>query len=132
MASSAGGVDIEEVARETPEKILRLHLDQRGLPAYRARAAARFLDPRPPVQRQLVAVLDRLNPMVRKTTDRHLDTPWKLLVGGRVVLEQPRYEVIADTFTHLAHHRGQLTVYLRLNGANVPSVYGPSADDARF
>ena len=66
------------------------------------------------------------------TTDAHLATPWKLLVGGRVVMEKPRYDVIADTFTHLAHHRGQLTVYLRLNGAPVPSIYGPSADDRRF
>jgi uncharacterized damage-inducible protein DinB len=66
------------------------------------------------------------------TTDAHLATPWKLLVAGRVVMEQPRHVVVADTFTHLAHHRGQLTVYLRLNGAPVPSVYGPSADDARF
>ena len=46
--------------------------------------------------------------------------------------EDPRYIVIADAFTHLAHHRGQLTVYLRLNGAAVPSVYGPSADDRSF
>jgi uncharacterized damage-inducible protein DinB len=69
---------------------------------------------------------------LRSSTDTHLATPWKLLVGGRVVSEQPRHVVVADTFTHLAHHRGQLTVYLRLNGALVPSVYGPSADDARF
>jgi len=69
---------------------------------------------------------------LRNTTDAHLATPWKLLVGGRVVMEKPRYEVIADTFTHLAHHRGQLTVYLRLNGAPVPSVYGPSADEGAF
>ena len=66
------------------------------------------------------------------TTEEHLATPWKLLTGGKVVLEQPRYVVIADTFTHLAHHRGQLTVYLRLNDVPVPSVYGPSADDRRF
>ena len=33
------------------------------------------------------------------------------------------------TFNHLAHHRGQLTVYLRLNEAHVPSIYGPSADE---
>ena len=69
---------------------------------------------------------------LRGTTDAHLATPWKLLAAGRVVMEQPRHVVIADTFTHLAHHRGQLTVYLRLNGATVPSVYGPSADEARF
>jgi uncharacterized damage-inducible protein DinB len=69
---------------------------------------------------------------LRGTTDSHLATPWKLLVGGRVVVEQPRRVVVADTFTHLAHHRGQLTVYLRLLGAKVPSVYGPSADDRTF
>jgi uncharacterized damage-inducible protein DinB len=69
---------------------------------------------------------------LRNTTDQHLATSWKLLVGGHVVMEKPRHEVIADTFTHLAHHRGQLTVYLRLNGAPVPSIYGPSADEAAF
>ncbi len=60
MVSPAGGVDIEEVARTAPEKILRLHLDGRGLPAYRARAAARFLDSRPKVQKQLADVLQKL------------------------------------------------------------------------
>jgi uncharacterized damage-inducible protein DinB len=69
---------------------------------------------------------------LRTTTDQHLATSWKLLVGGRVVMEQPRHEVIADTFMHLAHHRGQLTVYLRLNGVPVPSLYGPSADEGKF
>ena len=69
---------------------------------------------------------------LRNTTDQHLATNWKLLVGGQVVIESPRYVVIADTFTHLAHHRGQLTVYLRLNNAPVPSIYGPSADDKTF
>jgi uncharacterized damage-inducible protein DinB len=47
-------------------------------------------------------------------------------------MEDPRYKVIADTFTHLAHHRGQLTVYLRLNEIPVPSIYGPTADDKTF
>jgi len=69
---------------------------------------------------------------LRGTTDAHLATRWQLLVGGRVVMDQPRHEVIGDTLTHLAHHRGQLTVYLRLNGAPVPRVYGPSADDQAF
>ncbi len=69
---------------------------------------------------------------IAKTTDEHLATPWKLLVGGNVVMENPRNVVIGDTFTHLSHHRGQATVYLRLLGVPVPSIYGPSADDARF
>ena len=64
------------------------------------------------------------------TTDEHLMTGWKLLAGGRVVQEQPRYLAIRDgVFNHLAHHRGQLTVYLRLNDAPVPAIYGPTADE---
>lgn len=64
--------------------------------------------------------------------DSFLATPWRLLVAGAVVNESPRQVVIADTFCHAAHHRGQLTVYLRLLGVPVPSVYGPTADDPSF
>lgn len=66
------------------------------------------------------------------TTDQHLMTPWKLKMAGQVVSEQPRYIVLRETFMHLAHHRGQLTVYLRQVGAKVPAVYGPSADEMSF
>jgi succinyl-CoA synthetase beta subunit len=60
MVSPAGGIDIEEVARTAPERILKIPVDQRGLPAYRARAAARFLDERAAVQKQIVPILIRL------------------------------------------------------------------------
>jgi uncharacterized damage-inducible protein DinB len=70
--------------------------------------------------------------VLKGASDAKLGEPWRLLVAGRVVSESPRHVVIADTFNHLAHHRGQLTVYLRLNGVAVPSVYGPSADDKSF
>ncbi len=76
--------------------------------------------------------VDKAREALRGTSDEHLATPWKLLVGGNVVWQAPRHEVIRDTFTHLAHHRGQLTVYLRLNGAPVPAIYGPSADEKSF
>jgi uncharacterized damage-inducible protein DinB len=69
---------------------------------------------------------------LRSTNDTFLESKWQLLVGGHVVDESPRSMAIASTFTHLGHHRGQLTVYLRLNEAKVPSVYGPSADDRTF
>jgi uncharacterized damage-inducible protein DinB len=69
---------------------------------------------------------------LQKTADAHLATPWRLLAGGQLALEQPRHDVIRDTFLHSAHHRGQLMVYLRLLGAKVPSVYGPTADDKSF
>lgn len=68
-----------------------------------------------------------------KTNDDFLfTTKWRLLAGGQVVLDQPRHIVLRDTLNHLAHHRGQLTVYLRLNERTVPAIYGPSADDQRF
>ena len=70
---------------------------------------------------------------LQRTNDQHLMTPWRFLVAGRVVSELPRYQMIRDAvFNHLAHHRGQLTVYLRLNDAAVPAIYGPSADEGQF
>jgi uncharacterized damage-inducible protein DinB len=59
-------------------------------------------------------------------------TTWRLLAGGVVAAEWPRHVVLRETMNHLAHHRGQLTVYLRLLGQPVPSMYGPTADDPTF
>jgi len=67
------------------------------------------------------------------TNDEHLETKWKYMVAGHVINNNPRHQAIRDSvFNHLAHHRGQLTVYLRLNEASVPAIYGPSADEGRF
>ena len=62
--------------------------------------------------------------------EARLSTKWQLLVTGRVVQEDTRRNNVADTFTHLAHHRGQLSVYLRLLNVPLPSIYGPTADTA--
>ena len=78
------------------------------------------------------AVQDGRAALTGTTDDYLLTTNWKLLVQGNVVMDQPRHVVLVDTFNHLAHHRGQLTVYLRLNDRPVPAIYGPSADDTRF
>ena len=67
-----------------------------------------------------------------QTSDEHLLTSWRLLARGQVVVDEPRHVMIQDTINHWAHHRGQMTVYLRLMGAKVPALYGPSADDNRF
>jgi uncharacterized damage-inducible protein DinB len=66
------------------------------------------------------------------TNEGHLGKPWKFVMGGKALTEAPRSQQIADVFTHMAHHRGQLSVYLRLNEAKVPSIYGPSADERPF
>jgi uncharacterized damage-inducible protein DinB len=67
---------------------------------------------------------------LEQTTEEHLKKPWRFIAGGKVLNDQPRHEMLTDSvFSHLAHHRGQLTVYLRLNEASVPAIYGPSADE---
>ena len=84
----------------------------------------------------LVKALDEAAAQARaaleKTTDEHLETTWKLLARGNVVWQGSRKEVIQDTISHWSHHRGQMTVYLRLMGAKVPAIFGPSADDQSF
>jgi uncharacterized damage-inducible protein DinB len=84
----------------------------------------------------LLKALDEAAADARKalenTTDEHLNTTWKLLARGNVVFEGPRHLMIQDTINHWTHHRGQMTVYLRLMGAKVPALYGPSADDTSF
>jgi len=90
-----------------------------------------------PATDTLVAVHDghvqKAREVLSRTTDEFLlTTNWKLLAGGQVVMNEPRHVVLRDTLNHLAHHRGQLTVYLRLNERTVPAIYGPSADDQHF
>jgi uncharacterized damage-inducible protein DinB len=86
---------------------------------------------------QLAVTLDQHVAKAREslltTTDQFLlTTNWRLKAGGHVVMDQPRHVVLRDTLNHLAHHRGQLTVYLRLLDQPVPAIYGPSADDQQF
>jgi hypothetical protein len=77
--------------------------------------------PRPPLPNtngELLQAFDQAaaqgRDALRNTRDEHLATPWRLLVAGKVVMESPREVVISDTFGHMSHHRGQLTVYLRV------------------
>jgi uncharacterized damage-inducible protein DinB len=91
----------------------------------------------PPPTDKLAATLDqhvaKARESLRGTTDEFLlTTNWRLKAGGHVVMDQPRHVVLRDTLNHLAHHRGQLTVYLRLLDQPVPAIYGPSADDQQF
>jgi uncharacterized damage-inducible protein DinB len=61
--------------------------------------------------------------------DAFMQRTWTMKMGEKVLMEMPRSDAMrAFTLHHLAHHRGQLTVYLRLLGAEVPPTYGPTAD----
>ena len=63
-------------------------------------------------------------------SDEELMGKWSLLSGGETVMTLPRVAVLRSfIMNHSIHHRGQLTVYLRLNDLPVPGLYGPSADE---
>jgi uncharacterized damage-inducible protein DinB len=94
----------------------------------------RYKQPELRTAKELVAALDdsveKARVSLTNTTDEHLMLPWQLRSGGHILSEEPRYLTLRHSlFNHLAHHRGQLTVYLRLNEAAVPAIYGPSADE---
>ncbi len=63
-------------------------------------------------------------------SDDELKAEWTLRIGEHVITKGPRALMYRNlAFNHLIHHRGQLTVYLRLLDVPVPGVYGPSADE---
>lgn len=67
-----------------------------------------------------------------KLTDEGLEKKFQLKRGDAVLMEQNVRELISSTINHLVHHRGQLSVYLRMLDRKVPSIYGPSADSGGF
>ena len=63
-------------------------------------------------------------------SDEKLMETWSLLNAGEVMFAMPKVAVLRSfIMNHMIHHRGQLTVYLRLNDAPLPALYGPSADE---
>ena len=66
-----------------------------------------------------------------KSGDEDLQLMWSLQSAGKTLMTVPRVVCIRSfVLNHMIHHRGQLSVYLRLRGALVPGMYGPSADEA--
>ena len=64
-----------------------------------------------------------------KASDDDLEVIWRATRGDKVIYEMPRAAVVRRTLEHTIHHRGQLTVYLRLLDIPVPGTFGPSADE---
>jgi len=81
----------------------------------------------------LLAEFDRNVAEARATLaqapDEDFMVPWSLKAGDRVFFTLPRIVVMRQNVNHLIHHRGQLTVYLRLVNVPLPSIYGPTADE---
>jgi uncharacterized damage-inducible protein DinB len=71
--------------------------------------------------------------LVEKQSDEHLLKKWRMRSGDHVILELPRIAAARSmALNHMIHHRGQLSVYLRLLNVPLPSVYGPTADEKMF
>jgi len=74
-------------------------------------------------------VEDSHNTLKNAAGDDVLEETWTLRNGDQVLWEDKKKVVVRSTFGHIAHHRGQLAVYLRLLDIPVPAIYGPSADE---
>jgi uncharacterized damage-inducible protein DinB len=98
----------------------------------------------PPVQptvmssrKQLLDLFDKnvaaAKAAISKASDEDLYKTWTLLNGGKTFFAMPRIQVLRSMIlNHVIHHRGQLSVYLRMNQVPVPSIYGPSGDEGRM
>jgi uncharacterized damage-inducible protein DinB len=83
---------------------------------------------------EIIALFDKsvaaaTETLKRQGNDRLL-AKWQLKKNGKLVVEMPRLGMIRSfLMNHLIHHRGQLSVYLRLQNVPLPSIYGPTADE---
>jgi uncharacterized damage-inducible protein DinB len=87
--------------------------------------------------KELLAMFDarvaEARALIESATDEDMMKPWSLKVRGQTAFTMPKIAVLRGmVINHIIHHRGQLTVYLRLNDVPVPSLYGPSADERPF
>lgn len=70
--------------------------------------------------------------VLRSVSNEELENQFSLKNNGQVLYTTSKKDSIQSTLNHWVHHRGQLTVYMRLNDIPVPSIYGPSADERTF
>ncbi len=101
---------------------------------YAPAGGSEYKMPELPNRQAILAELDKnaaaARNLIEAATDQQMTAPWSLLKGGEHVFTMPRAAVLRSVvMNHLIHHRGQLTVYLRLTGVPVPALYGPSADE---
>jgi uncharacterized damage-inducible protein DinB len=96
-----------------------------------------FVPPLPKSTDEIHAALEQsarsVEDAFRETSDESARAPWHLMRGDQELQTRPRFRIWRSLMlNHWYHHRGQLTVYLRLLGIAVPSIYGPSADESPF
>lgn len=97
---------------------------------------ATFKHFQPKTTAELVAHFDdnieKAKKALQNATDENFSKKFELKNNGQLLFDVPMIPNISSTLNHWVHHRGQLTVYMRLNDIAVPSIYGPSADERNF
>jgi uncharacterized damage-inducible protein DinB len=96
-----------------------------------------YEEPKPANTEELVAIFDKnvaaATESLKKTGDADFMKDWTLRNGEQIYFTMPKAGVIRSfIMNHIVHHRGQLSVYLRLNDIPVPAIYGPSADEGQM
>ncbi len=96
-----------------------------------------FTPPAIGTRAELLATFDRETAAARASlaaaSDADFMAPWSLKRDGKTLFTMPKVAVMRSfVMNHMIHHRGQLSVYLRLHDVPVPSIYGPSADEVIF
>lgn len=74
-------------------------------------------------------IADATAALLNPNADEKLQDVWRLRSGEQIFMELPRAAMIRWVISHIVHHRGQLSVYLRLLNVPLPPVYGPTADE---
>lgn len=88
-------------------------------------------------RKQLLEIFDKnvgnARAAITRASDEDMQKIWSLMNNGKTIFAMPRIGVLRSmVLNHIIHHRGQLSVYLRMNRAPVPSIYGPSGDEGRI
>jgi uncharacterized damage-inducible protein DinB len=100
-----------------------MNMDEMGYTPYAAASSAELLDT---FDKAVALAVEAMTGQ----SDENLAVIWSMVMGGQTVMEMPRIAVLRSMIlNHMIHHRGQLTVYLRLKNVALPSVYGPTADE---
>ena len=97
---------------------------------------ATFEHAHPKTSAELVSHFDeniqKAKEALERASDETLKEAFALKNSGQLLFSSSKREMLVPMINHLVHHRGQLTIYMRLNNIPVPSIYGPSADDRSF
>jgi uncharacterized damage-inducible protein DinB len=116
---------VAEIPNWITHMILKSEIDFATYPQFKASSATEL-------SKHFDENVESAKTALKNVTNDQLKEPFFLKHNGQIVFTSPKKENISSSINHMVHHRGQLTVYLRLNNLPVPSIYGPSADDKAF